>query len=235
MQLPQSYVFTGGFSPPLRNPVVGLNAFDLVSIGIYVSPLLLLLCELAEHQLEISVDNGIDDFERTLSGIGHDWIIGANLLAYEKSNARHAHGRFLSVEEPCHGRSMGISLAYARTLHQFVLSEYTIDFSSELHIELHGGAKLSTIVAMGSAATAFNVQSYEQAGAVGQVVHSGCSRKWFRLTDNAAGSAFHETQMSTDYSLVISFKEKPARRGYLSHYDIIIAKDIELTIEGKRS
>lgn len=233
VQLPQPYVFTGGFSPPLWNPVVGLNAFDLVSIDIDVSPLLLLLWELAEHQLEISVDNGLDDFERTQSGIGHDWIIGANLLAYENSNVQHAHGRFLSVDEPCHGQSMGISLPYARTLHQFVLGEYTVDFSSELHIELHGGAKLSTTVAMGSAATAFNVQSYEQAGAVGQVVHSGCSRKWFRLTDNAAGSVFHENQMSTDYPLVISFKDKPTRRGYVSHYDIIIAKDIELTIDGK--
>lgn len=234
VQLPQPFLFTGAYSPSLWAPVVATDTFDLSSIDIDVSPLLPLLWKLGDHVIEIKVDNGVDDFEGESSGIGNDWIISANLLAYENSNVKSATGEILSLEASQKGDSTGVSLPYVKTLEQVVSGKYVVDFVSLITLELHDGQSLNTTVIVSTKANSNNVQSYTNSGYNGNIVHVGDSDKYFQLIDNSDDSDIHTTLVRTTFPLVFSFKEKMTRAGLESFYDFVVAKAIHLTIDDKK-
>lgn len=232
-QSPQPFIFTGGYSPALWSPVVGINAFDLPSIDLDVTPLLPLLWESGNHKLEIQVDNGIDDFQGETSGIGNDWIISANLLAYENSNVKNALGSSFVASETQKGYAFGVSIPYSKALQQISVGKYIVDLSSLLYLELNNGEFLNTSVVVSTTADESNVQSYSKSGLIGKVVHDGKSIKTFSLINNEDEIEFHATKVKTVSPLVLSYKERMSKDGFVFNYDIVLAKDIELSIDGK--
>lgn len=236
-QAPQPFIFTGGFSPALWSPVVGLNAFDLSSIDLDVTPLLPLLWKSGNHELEIQVDNGIDDFEGSTSGIGNDWIISANLLAYENSNVKSSSGRFLGVQEESDGRSTGVSIPYTKSLQQFITGKYKVEMSGDLVLELHNDRILNTTVKCSTYASSTNAQSYSDGGKVGHIAHEGLSVKKFQLRDNLSpneeDAIFHSTEVASDFPLALTYKEKMVKNGFVANHDIALSKKVSLHIGGK--
>lgn len=233
-QLAQPFLFTGAYSPSLWSPVVATDTFDLSSIDIDVSPLLPLLWELGDHVIEIKVDNGIDDFEGETSGIGSNWIISANLLAYENSNVKSAKGEILNLQDSKKGHSSAVSLPYLKSLHQVVNGKYVVDFASLLNLELYNGSSLQTTVFVSTKADASNVQSYTDAGSKGNVVHYGHSAKSFKLVDNSDDSSIHETLVTTSFPLVITYIEKLEKSAFDTRFNIVLTKETELTINDKK-
>lgn len=234
-QSPQPFLFTGGYSPSLWSPVVAINAFDLPSIDLDISPLLPLLWKSGEHKLEILVDNGIDDFEGGNSGIGNDWILSANLLAYENSNIKKSKGKILNMKDSNSGHSTGVSIPYTKSLQQVVTGKYTVDFSSEMLLELKNGDLLNVTVESDTVADSSNVQSYSYSGYTGNIVHSGTSIKNFSLRDNFNNLAIlHETTVKIELPLVLHYKEMQSKKGFKMNYDIVLAKEIDLDIDGEK-
>lgn len=234
-QSPQPFIFTGGYSPALWSPVVGINAFDLPSIDLDVTPILPLLWESGNHKLEIHVDNGVDDFQGDVSGIGNDWIISANLLAYQNDNVKNALGSSFLASESQKGHAFGIAIPYSKSLQQISNGRYTVDLSSELYLELKNGKFLNTSVLVSTSADQSNVQSYSESGLLGKIVHHGNSVKSFSLLDNEEEIEFHTTEVKTDYPLALSYKEKMSKDGFVLNYDIALAKVIELDIDGHKT
>lgn len=58
---PYPVVFTGGISPPLHRPMVGIQAFDLLENEIDITPWLGVLCDGAEHTFNLQIVAGDDE------------------------------------------------------------------------------------------------------------------------------------------------------------------------------
>lgn len=73
--LPFPIIYTGGFAPGLWIPVAGINAYDVPSYQIDVTPFLPKLWSGASIKLE--VENGFG------GSVGNEWFVNANLLTWE--------------------------------------------------------------------------------------------------------------------------------------------------------
>lgn len=234
-QAPQPFIFTGGYSPSLWNPVVAINAFDLPSVDIDVTGLLPLLWESGEHELRLSVDNGLDEVEGGASGIGHDWIVSANLLAYENSDVVKSSGEVLHIGERSRGNSLGVSPPYTGTLQQIVNGIFQAQLTSRVVFELANGETLDTTVSTFTKGEISNVQLYSKLGNLAHIVHVGHSSKSFLLTDNLdEDSIIHQTNVSLSYPLVISLQQELAEGGVDLNFGIVNTKLTELEINGKK-
>lgn len=234
-QAPQPFIFTGGYSPSLWNPVVPINAFDLPSIDIDVTGLLPLLWESGEHELKITVDNGLDEVEGDDSGIGHDWIVAANLLAYESKDVVKSSGKILHIGNLARGNSLGVSPPYTSTLQQIVNGIFQGQLTSEIVLELSDGRKLNTTVSTFTKGEISNVQLYSHLGDSANIVQAGHSSKSFLLTDNLnEGNIIHQTNVSISYPLVLSLSQTPADSGVDLDLKIVHSKLITLDINDKR-
>ncbi|KAL8669110.1 MAG: hypothetical protein Q9168_006291, partial [Polycauliona sp. 1 TL-2023] len=83
--VPPTVIFTGGISPGIWRPIVGLDAFDLTETEIDVTPWLPLLCDGASHTFEIRVvglnDDGLG--HATLSdSVGSSWIVTGKIFLF---------------------------------------------------------------------------------------------------------------------------------------------------------
>ncbi|CAG8954088.1 hypothetical protein HYFRA_00009192 [Hymenoscyphus fraxineus] len=77
---PFPIVFTGGISPGLWVPIVGIKTYDLPSFEIDISPWLGVLCDGTEHKLEIKV-MGYDS-ETTLGTVGSNWWVSGSVFVW---------------------------------------------------------------------------------------------------------------------------------------------------------
>lgn len=78
VQWPFPVIFTGGVVPQLWNPIVGIQAFDLLEKEIDITPWLPLLCDGKEHTFTIKVVGIIDDGKTggVLSDfVGDSWYV----------------------------------------------------------------------------------------------------------------------------------------------------------------
>lgn len=233
-QAPQPFIFTGGYSPALWNPVVAINAFDLPSVDIDVTGLLPLLWESGDHELRLSIDNGLDEVQGGASGIGHDWIVSANLLTYENSDVVKSSGEVLHVGERSRGNSLGVSPPYTGTLQQIVDGIFQGQLTSKLVFELKDGNTVDTTVSTFTKGEISNVQQYSNLGNLARIVHVGHSSKSFLLTDNLDDdSVIHQTNISLSYPLVISLVQTLAEGGVDLDFKIVNSKLTTLDINGK--
>lgn len=78
--VPTPVIFTGGLSPPLWRPCVGIDAFDIESYRVNLTPFLSLLVQ-GGWELEIEVASSVvDEYKST---VGENWILSGNLLLWE--------------------------------------------------------------------------------------------------------------------------------------------------------
>lgn len=81
--VPFPVVFTGGISPPLHRPVVGLQAFDLRENEIDISPFLGIVCDGQQHKFSIDV-YGVDDSNGTVRQVpvSMHWVLTGKVFLW---------------------------------------------------------------------------------------------------------------------------------------------------------
>lgn len=81
---PFPVVFTGGISPGLWVPIVGIDTYDLGSVDVDVSPWLGILCDGEAHDLELKVV-GLQS-ETELGTVGSNWYVSGNVFLWLDEN-----------------------------------------------------------------------------------------------------------------------------------------------------
>lgn len=230
-QAPQPFIFTGGFSPALWRPVVPINAFDLPSIDLDISPLLPYLLDEHEHTLTILVDNGLDEVEGTTSGIGSDWIVSANLLTYESSSVKLVSGTMINSDNNLTALSFGISVPFTSTLIQNVKGIFETRIMSNIILELESGEQLNTTMASWFSGAIENVQTYKELGKKSNVVHTGTSVKSFWLAVDE--DIVRLSNIRLHYFLTFTKKETPVQDGIDLNVSLVNVKILDLDVDDK--
>ncbi|KAJ2900986.1 peptide N-acetyl-beta-D-glucosaminyl asparaginase amidase A-domain-containing protein [Zalerion maritima] len=86
---PFPVIFTGGVSPGLHRPIVGIDAFDLREHEIDISPWLPLLCDGEEHTFQLRIA-GIDDTEpivRITEQVNSNWVVTGKIFVWMDEDA----------------------------------------------------------------------------------------------------------------------------------------------------
>ena len=89
VQWPFPVIFTGGITPGLWRPIVGIDAFDLREHEIDISPWLSLLSDGKEHTFEIRVAGILDDGAGSGSltkSVGNSWYVTGKIFIWQDSN-----------------------------------------------------------------------------------------------------------------------------------------------------
>ncbi|OBA22672.1 hypothetical protein METBIDRAFT_15328, partial [Metschnikowia bicuspidata var. bicuspidata NRRL YB-4993] len=229
-QTPQPFIFTGGFSPALWNSVVPVDAFDMPSMDLDISGLLPLLWDSQPHELKILVDNGLDEVKGETSGIGNDWIISANLLAYENSEILLSSGEILKIDDQKKAHSFGISLPYTSSLQQVAGGEFGAEITSSFVYNLKNGVVLNNTMTSISKGDVSSVQLYSRLGKSAKIVHVGKSFKSFFLMDNTNDELIHQTDLLFKYPLTLIQSEDIVGEGTDLNVHLVHGKETTLKI-----
>lgn len=108
---PFPIVFTGGISPGLWVPIVGIDTYDLGSVDVDVSPWLGILCDGNAHEFELKVV-GLQS-EAELGTVASNWYVsgevflwldknGTQTTASVRTNHLYIAGRFFFVPDKAH-------------------------------------------------------------------------------------------------------------------------------------
>ncbi|KAH8674185.1 peptide N-acetyl-beta-D-glucosaminyl asparaginase amidase A-domain-containing protein [Xylariales sp. PMI_506] len=128
-------LFTGGVDPGAWRPIVGIDAYDLRSFEVDVTPWLSLLCDGEQHTIELQVV-GYDTFaDDNIGAVGEDWYVSGSLFVWLDDRVNQTVAGEITVSTPaptfdfqptvgsvmsCHGvvtnTSFYFSLAAERTL-----------------------------------------------------------------------------------------------------------------------
>lgn len=81
---PFPVVFTGGLSPPLHRPLVGIQAFDLLENEIDITPWLGILCDGSEHSFGLQI---VSEGEQNP---GSYWLLSGKVFAWLDKNSDKA-------------------------------------------------------------------------------------------------------------------------------------------------
>lgn len=175
-QVPHQVVFTGGLSPAYWMPVVSNNAFDLRSYDFDVTAL---VPELAKGPgtLDIVVSNGIDEFSGASDGVGSNWIVSANLLAYENLEVKSSSGTF-RTEKQDSGNSAG--RLSNETYGQAVAAHYSSTLELTIEYTLVSGESVSVDSLLYTTSLVFNFWAYDDVAE--SMGHLGRASRTLRLT-----------------------------------------------------
>ncbi|KAL2075852.1 hypothetical protein VTL71DRAFT_795 [Oculimacula yallundae] len=91
-------IFTGGISPGLWVPIVGVDAYDLPSFEIDISPFLGLLCDGNSHTFELKVV-GYDSNE-ALGTVGSNWWVSGSIFIWLDSAGSQTIGSVVQSSIP---------------------------------------------------------------------------------------------------------------------------------------
>lgn len=87
---PFPIVFTGGISPGLWVPIVGIDTYDIPSFEIDVSPWLGLLCDGKSHSFELKVVGY--DSETLLGTVGSNWWVTGTIFVWVDDSGNQTTG-----------------------------------------------------------------------------------------------------------------------------------------------
>lgn len=120
-------VFTGGISPGLWVPIVGVDAYDLPNFEIDVSPWLGLLCDGKSHTFELKV-LGYDSVT-SLGTVGSNWWVSGSVFLWVDSAGNQTTGS-VRTRYSSHGTDFeapkSFQLINIRTDHTFMDTTTTI-------------------------------------------------------------------------------------------------------------
>lgn len=114
---PFPIVFTGGISPGLWVPIVGIDTYDLGSVDVDVSPWLGILCDGGAHVFELKVVGY--DSTTTLGTVASNWWVSGEV--------------FLWLDEGGNQTTAGVSKNHLYMMYP-LLAEYRLTTSSADHV-----------------------------------------------------------------------------------------------------
>jgi len=85
VQWPFPVIFTGGITPGLWRPIVGIDAFDLQEHEIDITPWLPVLCDSKEHTFEIKVAGILEDGKGSgtlTKSVGDSWYVTGKIFIW---------------------------------------------------------------------------------------------------------------------------------------------------------
>ena len=145
---PEPVIFSGGISPALWRPIIGVNALDVKALEIDLSAMIPELWK-TSAALDIVITNGT-----TNGTVGQNWIASAALLHWESEEIESAKGSVLNFKNSTAFREHHSTNAPPR-MQQLVYSNavadiksnftYTLKNGSEIPVELHCTSKASFV------------------------------------------------------------------------------------------
>ncbi|BAP72777.1 PNGaseA super family [Kluyveromyces marxianus] len=91
--VPTPVIFTGGFSPALWRPCVGIDAFDLEHLSIDLTPFLSLLKDEKPWELQFEIVSSLND--KYKDTIGENWILSGNIKQWTNQESKMDYGEMI--------------------------------------------------------------------------------------------------------------------------------------------
>lgn len=102
---PEPVIFTGGISPGLWVPIVGLNTYDLGSTDVDISPWLGILCDGESHVFELQVAGYNSSSDTGLGTVAQNWYVSGEVFLWLDEGGNQTTGTvsssLLSKEPIC--------------------------------------------------------------------------------------------------------------------------------------
>ncbi|TVY38788.1 Peptide-N4-(N-acetyl-beta-glucosaminyl)asparagine amidase A [Lachnellula occidentalis] len=120
---PFPIIFTGGISPGIWVPIVGVHTYDLPSFEVDISPWLGLLCDGKPHSFELAVVGY--DSKTTIGTVGSNWWVSGSVFVWKDDEGNQTTGTSIqtSSAEPSFQLTPNIiSTSYANTSLELHLS-----------------------------------------------------------------------------------------------------------------
>jgi hypothetical protein len=209
---PFAAIYTGGLSPALWNPIVGIKTYDLPSYMVDLTPFLPLLWS-RKSTIGLRIVNGLDD-----GGVDSNWLVSANLLAWEVPDV-HGSGKSLEYNRDDRHLKTGYLSHDKRALNQIVASQQSVRNRAQLSFGSGESFEYSWIQRAGVS----NVQS---------VANGGTDQKIALATYGDDQAYVGETRVSDlafSYPMVLSTKLADKKDGY----SITLAREYRVT-DGNR-
>ncbi|KUI55353.1 Peptide-N4-(N-acetyl-beta-glucosaminyl)asparagine amidase A [Cytospora mali] len=136
---PFPIVFTGGISPGLWVPIVGIDTYDLGSVDVDISPWLGLLCDGSDHVFELKVVGY--NSSKTLGTVASNWWVSGEIFLWLDEGGNQTTGGDLKsfVPEPTfdlysatttYNNGSNSSLLVELSAHRSLILENTINTST---------------------------------------------------------------------------------------------------------
>ncbi|KAH8596426.1 peptide N-acetyl-beta-D-glucosaminyl asparaginase amidase A-domain-containing protein [Bisporella sp. PMI_857] len=208
VQWPFPVIFTGGITPGLWRPIVGIDAFDLREHEIDITPWLPVLCDGKEHTFEIKVAGILEDGEGSgtlTSSVGNSWYVTGKIFLWLDSDpASVTTGRAPTILLPAPVISTSHILTQNSTTGVNETLEYTTNVSRSLSISslitTQSGTRLSTWT---QSLSVKNFGLYTQAGAVQQ------NNQTTTGTDLSTGEPYYKATYSYPLYALSTYFVKP--------------------------
>lgn len=105
---PKPTVFTGGINTGLWVPIIGINAFDLKSVDVDVSPWLGLLCDGDPHTFELKVVGYNSSAASLLGTVASNWYVSGQVFLWLDEDGEQTTG---TVSRPLYEPLMALAAA----------------------------------------------------------------------------------------------------------------------------
>lgn len=107
---PAPRIYPGGMSPGLWVPIVGLNAFDLKSEDVDVSPWLGILCNGHSHTFALNVVSYSPTSKNRLGTVARNWYVSGQVSLWLDADGHQTTGQVNETEDPSHAFLKSYSL-----------------------------------------------------------------------------------------------------------------------------
>lgn len=202
---PEPIIYSGGISPALWKPIIGINAFDIKPLEIDLSAFLPNLWN-SESRLRIEVSNG--QYSESLK-IGENWIASCNLLHWESPKIESSYGEIIEFKNSTFYNGFGVS-SNIDNLYQSVIANNSAELLSNITINFFNGTTLPLKIHTISKSIFSNFQEYASFGD-SQFLSTLISSTFdsFVYLNDGSDSYLNKLNSAKVYPKVISLSTKP--------------------------
>ncbi|PVH73570.1 hypothetical protein DL98DRAFT_350273, partial [Cadophora sp. DSE1049] len=147
---PFPLLFTGGVDPGLWRPIVGIDAYDMPTFDIDVTPWLPLLCDGKLHEFGIKVVAFDSSVDGNVGTIGQNWWVTGTVFIWLDAHSKHTTGSSIAshISDPVfdfHPQVTTTTIANITSNSSFyfdLTARRTLSISSTIHTSF--GSKVAT-------------------------------------------------------------------------------------------
>lgn len=199
---PFPVVFTGGVSPGLWVPIVGIDTYDLGSVDVDISPWLGVLCDGSEHVFELKVVGY--NSSTTLGTVASNWWVSGEIFLWLDEGGNQTTGGDLQIFRPEPTFDLfSATTTYSNGSNSSLLVELSaqriLTFSNT--ITTSTGTRLLT---WGQDLSYNNIQNFTAAGYNETLWQSTNGSTTFSVTPNGTTTASYEYPISFAQDYIVS-------------------------------